>query len=99
MSWKTNESVIDNKNNRKSVANHRANVEDIADIVKNIGRRPATIWEYYKRGVYINNKNGKDLEVDFEKIMNENSSDEEVLSDDTGFASVVMTWVSMIRIV
>jgi len=29
----------------------------------------------------------EDLKADFEKIMNEDSSDEEVLSDDTGFAN------------
>jgi len=66
--------------------NHRANVEDIADIAKNIENANPRHLGNIINGVFIIEMK-EDLEVDFEEIMNESSSDEEVLSDDTGFAS------------
>jgi len=61
VSWKTNESVasvIDNKNNGKSMVNHHANVENIASVVKYIRNGSGTVREYQRRSVRNIRKNG-----------------------------------------
>ncbi|KYQ58862.1 hypothetical protein ALC60_02133 [Trachymyrmex zeteki] len=61
------------------MADHRANVEDIVfENIRNVDP------EHLK---HIIDEVFEEMEIDFEEIMDQESSDEEVLSDDTGCAS------------
>jgi len=72
-----------NKNNRKNMANYRANVENIANVVEYIRNVDPEQFANIRDDVF---EVFEEMEVDFEEIMDQDS-DEEVLSDDTDYTS------------
>ena len=65
------------------MANHRANVENIANVVEYIRNVDPEQFANIRDEVL---EVFKEMEIDFEEIMDQDS-DEDVLSDDTGYAS------------
>ena len=65
------------------MANHRANVENIANIVEYIRNVDPEQFANIRDEVF---EVFKEMEIDFEEIMDQDS-DEDMLSDDTGYAS------------
>ena len=82
MLWKTNESIAI-RIVEKSMGDHRANVEDIADVVEYIRNVDPEQFANIRNEVF---EVLEEMDVDFEDIMDQDS-DEEVLSDDTGCVS------------